>query len=292
MASTSDKKKLKEDILRNVEMIPKLSPAATKLISLVSKTSHSVEEVVEVVRCDAALTARLLRIVNSPLFGLMVTIDSVDRAVVYLGTKMVAGIAIGDSAPEIFNAALAGYGSVSGALWKHTLFVAIAARELAGYSKVPIDKGLAFTGGILHDIGKVIIADYLGEDPYEATGDIEKGKYKNYLDAERGIVGLDHAQVGYLIAKRWGLPESLRTVILEHHTPSKAEMSSRALVYAVHLGDVLSMQWGHGTGADTLRYQVDEGFEEFFELEQSDLSNILLVAEEEYGKIATSLTRE
>lgn len=271
-------------ILDRVERMPSLSPVATRLVQLLSSPDYNVNEVIDVVRCDAPLTARLLRIVNSPVFGLQLRVDSVDRALIYLGARMVAGIAIGESAPRMFNAKLDGYHGDGGSLWSHLLFTAVATQHLCSYARLDIDPATAFTAGILHDLGKALLSDHLKETGQDLSVLAEDNEI-DFLEAERQTLGITHAEAGHLIAQRWGLPASLQEAILHHHYPSQAKEEHQGVAYAVHIGDILAMQWGCGTGNDTLVYAPDAGVEEHFDLTPDTMASILLGAGDEYARL-------
>lgn len=284
------KKEIKDEIISRIDRIPSLSPAASRLVTLTSDPNYDVNDIVDIVMCDATLTARLLRIVNSPVFGLRIPIDNIYRAVIYLGPKLVAGIAIGESAPKLFKSQLTGYETEPGGLWSHILFSAIAAREIAPFSKVgEIDQGQAFTAGILHDIGKAVISDLLENTSKEIVGNIERGDAGTYVDAEVEKIGITHAEAGFLVAEKWNLPESLKQSILHHHSPSSAPEEHRALSFAVHIGDILSMQWGCGTGADDLKYALDQSFDDYFSFTEEDQAMIVLSATEEHKKLREAM---
>jgi len=150
-----------EELQKIVKSVPMLSPSASQLLQITSQADHDLIDVINLVRNDANLTARVLKIVNSAAFGLVSTVTSIDRAISYLGERIIVGIAIGDSAGRLFEKELSGYESAGGDLWKHDLRTAIAAREVVTQSGVDISSELAFTAGLLHDIGKSLISDYL-----------------------------------------------------------------------------------------------------------------------------------
>ena len=151
----------KKAILRSVSSMRPLSASATRLMTIVSDPDHSIAEIVAVVRNDAVLTGNVLRLVNSAAFGLTVRIETVERAVSYVGGNMVAGIAMGLCVPHVFHDPLEGYNSERGALWRHSLRTAIAAREIARAARQGASPPIAYTAGILHDIGKGVISAHL-----------------------------------------------------------------------------------------------------------------------------------
>ncbi len=284
--ATQDKR---EDILRAAEKAPLLSPSAQRLLQITSAREHELMEIVAVVKCDAHLTVRVLKIVNSAAFGLLYPISSIDRAVSYLGERMVVGIALNDCAAHLFDKQLDGYESERGSLWRHDLQAAIASREVAQRARVEINPDLAFTAGLLHDLGKALISDYLRGTCAGLLAEIEQNQVADYLEGERHLIGIDHTEAGSALARNWKLAEVLQMAIAHHHNPGAAPPEHRPLVYAVHLGDIIAMMGGCGTGADTLRYPLDQGYGAFFDLGGEDLAAIMLDVQEEFAKIDTSL---
>jgi putative nucleotidyltransferase with HDIG domain len=279
-----------EELQKIVKSVPMLSPSASQLLQITSQADHDLIDVINLVRNDANLTARLLKIVNSAAFGLMSTVTSIDRAISYLGERIIVGIAIGDCAGKLFEKELSGYESAGGDLWKHDLRAAIAAREVVTQSGVDISPELAFTAGLLHDIGKSLISDYLQGSVTDAIEMITTEEGLDYLDAEEKLVGFDHTRAGYELAKAWQLPDELAEVIRYHHEPAKAKEESRALVYAVHLGDNIAMMGGFGTGSDSMRYKLDQQYTDYIKIGPKTLATIMLNVDIEFEKLESSFT--
>lgn len=279
----------REAVRQAIEKLPLFSSNALELLQVMADPEHELDDVVKIVKFDSALTMRVLKAVNSPVYGLMKEVSSIDRALSYLGERMVVSIAVQENTGQLLSKPLEGYQGEQGDLWRHDLFSAIASREVARYAKGNFDLDLAFTGGLLHDIGKSIFATFWKESSQEALGQIEQGVVSDYLMAEHDLTGLDHTEVGYEMALHWKLPESLQSVILHHHHPAEAIECMQPLVYAVHIGDIVSMMAGCNTGNDGLKYQLDPGYEEFFDLSPTTLAEIVLNAEEEFSKAEESL---
>jgi putative nucleotidyltransferase with HDIG domain len=279
-----------EELQKIVQSVPMLSPSASQLLQLTAQPDHDLVDVVNLVRNDANLTARVLKIVNSAAFALVNTVTSIDRAISYLGERIIVGIAIGDCAGQLFEKELSGYESAGGDLWKHDLRTAIAAREVVTQSGADISAELAFTAGLLHDIGKSLISDYLQGSVVDAVEMLSTEEGLDYLDAEEKLVGFDHTQAGYELAKAWQLPDELAEVILYHHEPANASEEFKPLVYAVHLGDNIAMMGGFGTGSDSMRYKLDQNYSDYIRISPNTLASIMLNVDIEFEKLESSLT--
>jgi len=277
-----------EELQKIVESVPMLSASANQLLQVAAQADHDLMDVINLVRNDANLTARVLKIVNSAAFGIINKITSIDRAISYLGERVVISIAIGDCAGKLFDKELSGYESAGGDLWKHDLRTAIASREVVTQSGADISPELAFTAGLLHDIGKALISDYLHGSVTEAVELITTEEGLDYLDAETKLVGFDHTKAGYELAKTWQLPDELAEVILHHHQPMNAKEEYRTLVYAVHLGDNIAMMGGFGTGSDSMRYKLDQNYTDYITIGPKSLATIMLNVDIEFEKLAGS----
>lgn len=277
-----------EELQKIVTSVPMLSPSASRLLQLSADPEHDLGDIIDLVRTDANLTARVLKIVNSAAFALVTHVTSIDRAISYLGERVVVGLALGDCAGKLFHKELTGYEADSGSLWKHDLRAALASREVVVQSGSEINAELAFTAGLLHDIGKALISDYLKDTATEAVNMMNDEGDLDYLDAEERMIGFSHTHAGYELAKSWDLPEELAQAILHHHHPMEADPEYRALVYAVHLGDNIAMMGGFGTGADSMRHKLDNGYTEYFKIGPKTLSSIMLTVDIEFEKLEES----
>lgn len=277
------------EIARAIEAAPLLSPVAAQLLQISAKADHDLKDIIDLVKCDSILTARLLKIVNSAAIGLLHQISSVEHAVSYMGERMVVSIAVAECTSELLSKPLDGYEGESGQLWKHELFTAIASRAVARHAKVPLPPDMAFTGGLLHDIGKAILSEFLRGTSRSVLTDIVQGHTADYLTAEQSRAGLDHSVVGAELAKHWKLPEMLQQVIRHHHHPENADTPFRVLTYAVHLGDILAMMGGQGTGSDSMQYHLNPGYADYFNISKDELAMLLLESSEEFNKIEASM---
>jgi putative nucleotidyltransferase with HDIG domain len=278
-----------EAVRQAIEKLPLFSPSALHLLQVMADPEHELDDVVKIVKFDSALTVRVLKVVNSPIYGLLNPITSIDRALTYLGERTVVCIAVEENVGDLLNKPLEGYQAQKGDLWRHDLFAAIASREVARHARGEFDMDLAFTGGLLHDIGKSVFSSFWQEASKEALNHIDQGAVRDYLEAEQSLTGLDHTIVGLEISRHWQLPEALQMAIRYHHQPARAEAWARPLVYAVHLGDVISMMAGLATGSDGMQYQLDPGYTDYFDITESDLGEIVLNAGEEFRLAEASL---
>ncbi|TVM31594.1 HDOD domain-containing protein [Oceanidesulfovibrio marinus] len=276
------------EIVDKIKRLSPLSASATQLIELMQSSGSSFEQITHIVELDAALTANVLKVVNSPAFGLGHKVTSVSRAVSFLGEKMIAGIAIASCAPEVYGEELAGYAAERGELWEHSLLTAIASREIAAYCTEPLRAEDAFTAGILHDIGKSVLSQFVAGKTHELMEAVESKAAQDFMEAERLALETDHSEAGMVLGKHWRLPANLLAAIRYHHTPHKAPEEYRPLVYCVHLGDALAQMHGVGTGAATLQCELEPTVCDYFPISEDEFQAIFLDASIEFEKSRTA----
>lgn len=279
---------LSDAIAKRVEEKPIPSMVAFQLLKIIEDEDHALKDVVKIVENDASLTTEVLKVANSAAFFRGMPVTTVNRAVALLGEMMVVGVAICASSSIVFNSPLEGYESPEGEMWEHSLRSAIASREVAKYAK-NVSTGLAFTAGLLHDIGKSVLSEFLQGSSENITNLLETRNAADYIEAEQTFVGTDHAQVGFALAKHWGLPEALCITIRDHHRPSSCEDRYRGLAYTVHLGDLIAMMGGSGTGSDAMAYGLDPGYGEYITLDKKKQENILLTVQQDFMTIKESI---
>lgn len=282
-------KELHAKIVKAIGKTPMLSPSVSRILEVSTAPGHDLADIIDIIRGDYALTAQILRISNSVVFNPIQPIVSIDRAVAYLGEIYVVGVALNQGAAGVFNSPLRGYEGKTRDLWRHQLYSAIEARIISRFAIKPLAADLAFTGGLLHDIGKAILSENILESAEEIIAGIGSERYLDYTAAEEKLFGTNHVEVGLVLAEHWHLPLILGEIIRYHHNPATAPEEHRALIYAVHCGDALSMMAGYDTGSDGLKYQIDEGYREYFDLSGDKLEALQIEAGYEFAKFEKSI---
>lgn len=279
------------EIMASIEHLPPLSQSALRLVQFTGG-NNTLEEIVSIVETDPILTARALRAAGSAALGLRSAPQTAAQAVTALGSRAVTAIALKIGAAKVYDDPLEGYLAQNGALWNHTLRVAVAARFLSSFAVGGMDAGLAFTGGVLHDIGKALMSVPLKGKTAIAVSALTQGNRADFDAAERGLIGADHAEVGAMLGLKWGLPENLQSVIAFHHRPSQAPSQHQGLVYCIHLADHLSMLHGIDTGADGMRYQLDPAYRTFLRMTPGELERTAVQVDDEYRRMLAALGQE
>ncbi len=193
--------------------------SGTKLANLVADPESSLESITQVVSLDQALTARVLRVANSAASAARAQITTVKDAVVRLGRSAIVTLGMGTKVRQQLQQPLPEFGLAENVLWRHSVAAALAVESMSILGKAPIPPE-SYAAALLHDIGKLVLARFL--DPETLTylrRAQEEGKC-NPLQAEMEILEVNHAELGGMIARHWGLPNSLALGIQYHHSPT------------------------------------------------------------------------
>lgn len=266
-----------EDIIDKAKSAPRLSMTAMRLMEAMGEKNHSLTDIANIVKLDSLLTGQVLKVVNSADFNIGHEIQTVEDALRYLGDAGITGIIM--SQEKIYCSDMSGYLADEGEIWQHSLRTAIASRYFAkNFTNNEVNPQLAYTSGILHDIGKSILSYYLKIE----QENLNFSSITNFEEFEKDNFGLSHSEIGYLLAKSWNLPQALCEVIRYHHTPSKTSEESKKLVYTVHVADITAMMSGVGTGVDTLNYLLDEQYIEYLQIGEDELDLAIIEIEKEF----------
>src|ERR1039457_6989322 len=189
---------------------------------------------------DMWMTAKVLQLVNSAFFGLRREITNPVDAVVYLGMETVRALVFTASAFSQFRLSSRDHFSIE-ELQQHSLAVGTLARQIAnsmGLSAAAVDH--AFVGGLLHDIGKLVLASNYPEQYQEILRRAHEGSFR-MRDAECDTFGTSHAEIGAYLLWLWGLPDPVAEILALHHHPSRDTEVAPA-VAAVHFDNALANQ--------------------------------------------------
>lgn len=222
--------------LDSIHELPTLSTVAMKLSRLLMDINISAKDVADVIQYDQAIVTKLLKMVNSAFFGFSNKVSSVQHALMLLGFNTVRNAII---AIDVINAMktkkkIKGFDMSD--FWRHAIGVAVISRHLDQEAGRHFREDV-FTAGIIHDIGKIVMAHYFS-DRFQAVLETMQGEQINFWDAEHRHFPMNHADVGVQLARRWHLPETMCNVIGGHHTTSK-NGSVDNLVHIVHAADAL-----------------------------------------------------
>ncbi len=200
-----------------------LPASVTRLATLVCDPAPELAAVVEIVQYDEALTVNLLRAANSSWSASRVEVATVKDAVIRLGAGPVLTLALGVNVRVRLRASTADYGLPEGELWRHSVAASLAAELIALHARHRPPPEVS-TAALLHDVGKLVIARFVERALLlEIRAAVANGASR--LDAERKVLGTDHARLGGVVAASWALPHALGHAITHHHEPELADLT-------------------------------------------------------------------
>ena len=264
-----DRKKDIEEIIKRAEELPPLPKVAHRALRLLSKSEFNMRELADILSVDQAMTSILLHWANSSYYGLRYPVSTIHQAITYLGEVTVRSLVLTASLANYLDRPIPGYYLDRGDLWKHSVGIAIAAKLLTKKFDTNLSEE-AYTAGLLCDIGKLAFDVSLQEL------EVVKPEWlaKPFSELEVNYFGINHAELGAEITRRWGFPETLQKAIAFHHEPSKGDQEA-VLPSAVHLADILVSTLGIGIGRDGLQYSIDPFALEKLGLSENDLDGLL-----------------
>ncbi len=210
------------ELVSSVEEIVSFPEVYLRVNQLLDNPDSTAAQVAEVIAHDPGLTAQLLRMANSPIYGLSKEVDTVMRAVNIIGTKRIRYIVLATTSLKVFEGIPNDLISMDD-FWLHSLYCGLAAKTMADDIK-GLQPDALFVAGQLHDIGQLLMYSRLPELAREAVlRSIEEPDEPDLYISEREVIGFDHAQLGAQLAKDWHWPAMLVATIGWHHEPEKAE---------------------------------------------------------------------
>lgn len=261
-----------DEITARIAELPVLPAGVSEVIAACDDPDITVGQISQRILQDQQLTASILKLANSAMYGLSRRVATITEAVVLLGFATIKSLAISSHTYRLLNRSLPGYGLQRGEIWKHSIAVAMASRRIAvEVHLAPVEE--AFIAGLLHDIGKTVLSSYM-EDAFEEVSAIVQNERVPFSDAEMRVLGFDHAELGARIARLWNFPPDLVEAIRFHHAPASGSLKPK-LTYAVHLADCICIMLGIGIGSDGLSYTIEGGTLEALGLEPGQVEQMI-----------------
>jgi putative nucleotidyltransferase with HDIG domain len=238
-AADITEKKLKS-VIDKIHNLPTPPIVFTQITKVINNPNTSAYEIGAIIAEDPALTAKVLKLTNSSYYGISRTITNVKQAIVILGLDAVKSLVISASVFDAFSKNSALDREYLEYFWRHSLLVAIMAKTLSRFIKRGFlhESEIAFSGGLLHDIGKLIIISHLAEEYSKIKTIMEKRPSYSEIDIESSVLQFSHSDLGSYMAAKWNLPGEICFAILNHHSEEAIPVDSFAAV--IHLADQLA----------------------------------------------------
>jgi putative nucleotidyltransferase with HDIG domain len=240
-------------LLQGIDNLDPLPVTAQKLTTKLSDENVSIAEITDIVEYDQAIASNVLRIANSALYVGKMPIENLRSAVARLGTKTLLSILLHDHLRRLtIDAPL--YDLSENDLWAHGAAASLAVGELVAECPdvaIPEDAPIA---ALVHDIGKLIIVRYMKADVQDLL-DLSQKKKVSFVEAEREVLGTDHAEVGGAIASRWKFPEAITRTVEQHHSVPLPDPTP--MMDAVMMANLVTKTLGVGLGAEGMNFSTD-----------------------------------
>ncbi|MEF3254034.1 MAG: HDOD domain-containing protein [Deferribacterales bacterium] len=209
----------KAKVLAKAENIPPLPAIAQELLKLTRNDETSLKKIIDKIKTDQGFSAKILKLINSPFYALRKEITSIDQASMLIGAATIKNIVLSISIESFYQKNFSYYKMSGTELWKHSLETAVLAESIA--KKLRLDSDAAYLAGLMHDIGKIVLVDFLTQE------------INDYND-EKNILGITHQEVSSIILSKWGLATTIISAVEEHHNIS-SEVINRVIFYANQL---------------------------------------------------------
>ncbi len=228
--------------LNNINNLPVFPRTAIEFLQLIKNKETSLAEIGEYISKDSTLSAKILKLANSPYYNRGREIRSIKQAVVFLGSDIIKGIVLSLSIIRMFPMKVGGKELDRTLFWNHSVAAAFIASKLSKDFNLWVPDE-AYTAGLVHDIGKLLYNQFFPEDYDSVVKRTLKGE-GNYIEIEKEVFGYTHYEFGYKIAEKWNLPEGIKEVIRDHHGLTD-KTNCKVLVAIVGFSNVFSKQIGY-----------------------------------------------
>lgn len=246
-----------EEIIEKIGELPPIPKVAQEVSRLLRDPSVTFKKISETIQHDPGLTANVLKIANSAAYGFSKRINSLQQAVVILGTNALNNMVLIAGLSDSLIRNVEGYDLPANVFWESSLANAVLSQKLAAHKKEMLcDPYTAFTAGLLLDSGKLVLGSFVKSYYSQILSRVENEGVP-FDEAERRELGFSHADVGGLLLKNWKFPDDIVECVIYHHTPDLLD-PSKTLVDVVHVANNLSMMRGTGMGKEGMSYHQSQ----------------------------------
>ena len=274
-------KVLMEKIIQTVKDLPPMPNVVMKSQEVLADPNSSVKDLSTILEMDQSLVSKVLKLANSAYYGLSGNVSSIHHASSLLGQTILGEVIATAGVAGFLANAMEGYRQEAGELWRHSIATGICSRIMADKRKPDISNE-AYMAGLLHDVGKIILDPFVLERRKEFD-DFMEDEEQTFINAEKEILGFDHAEIASKICKKWNIPEQIILAIQYHHSPSLSQ--GNEMSYFTHAADYIAIMSGIGYGDDSLLNEMENDVKDFLNLTQEEISGLLLEVIESVEKI-------
>jgi putative nucleotidyltransferase with HDIG domain len=256
----------------NLYSLPAMPGRAAKVLRILRDQDANADQVELELRYDPGLTGNLLRLANSAFYGFPGEIGSVRLAVTRLGWNRVFQLVVASSVSGMLVEGVPGYGLEPGELWRHSLGVSVASEVLADDLEFPVPDE-AFTAALLHDVGKLAVGRAVNANLPEIRAAVSRGR--SFVEAEKEILGIDHAEAGAMVLEKWQFPASIIAAVRWHHDPDTAP-EQNITQDIIHVADAVSGMLELEASVEEMEIPVAPGVNERLACDRIDLEAVAI----------------
>ena len=272
---------LKAKILRSLVNLPPMPHIILKAREIIADPDSSLKNLADVIETDQALVAKVLTLANLAYYGVSGMVSSIQHASVLLGQKTLVQLITISASSSLLNQKLKSYRVTPAEMWKHSLACAFGAKRICERTQPDLIED-AFVAGLLHDAGKIILDPYLESH----KGEFDRLGHKQdrpFHEAERAVIGFDHAEIMARACRLWRFPEVQSDAIRFHHSPH--DSNNGQLAYVIHTADILAKSSGHAVGASCQVSDMDQDILKHLKINAKELDTIALAMLDDVKKI-------
>jgi len=241
--------------VQQVTQIATLPEVTTKIIQVVEDPKSTARDLQNIIKHDVALSAKILKVVNSAFYGLPRQVSSVDRAIVLLGLSTVKNIAVATSVTKVFGGPQNSGPFTAKDLWQHSLACGVFCKMLAQAKKLENSDEL-FVAGLMHDLGIVVERQVYPRELSEIFTQTVSRKTDLFL-VEQEVLGADHQAFGTALAGKWKFPHLFQLTTGYHHQPFKASEQFHDVTALCHLADILAIKKKIGISFESVHFEPE-----------------------------------
>ncbi len=273
--------------IANVRNLPTPPIVFHQIQKVINDPNVSAGQISRILAEDPAMSVKVLKLTNSAFYGLAREIDSVKQAVVIVGLEAVRNLVLSASVLDMFKQQDSDP-EFQEEFWRHSLAVAVCGRLLARKvrSRGMIDPDGAFSAGLLHDVGKIILCCFLPDEYAKFSAERKNDEEAPTFEIEDRVLGYNHCQVGAILGGQWKLPSRLIQAISFHHHPQLGEPDDPT-AYLIHIADYLVKKTFSEREDECSNDKLSQGVSDYMEVSEEQLDEYAEVLREEYLKAET-----
>lgn len=266
MTTTTETQRNLDKIISTIGDLPTTPAIIATLMNLTSDINTDINKITRGIMADQSLTAKVLKLSNSSFYGRAKEVRTLNEAVIILGFMTLHSLIIATSTQTLYQKTV--NNGLAGKLWEHAFAAALASRLVAQAVRFPYIEE-AFIGGLLHDIGKLVLMQKTPKEYQRIISDVEASR-GSFIDHEEAVLGFNHTHVGSLLLQKWSFPQELIDAVEQHHCPTGSDSDSRMLPFIINVGNYMAKNLAVGfndfmvedlsglTAASTLNLDADK----------------------------------